>query len=169
MEAVVAKVKEMQRVDPGARDQWQLYCDSQAGGMRDPARHSFEFVHSFVTNYQAGMRFEPLPSVGGKSNGSANANLGDLFKTGQRHSGAWKEAWTSYCDVHANGRYDPLKHDVSFLTGFMEFLGQRAVVSMQMGTEGGISNMGSIGTGMGGNMGEMGGVGEMGGKGGKGD
>eukprot|EP00927_Polykrikos_kofoidii_P048808 TRINITY_DN43005_c0_g1_i1.p1 TRINITY_DN43005_c0_g1~~TRINITY_DN43005_c0_g1_i1.p1 ORF type:complete len:234 (+),score=29.59 TRINITY_DN43005_c0_g1_i1:76-777(+) len=151
----VAAIKDLQRSDAVAKEQWWAYADSQGGGIRDPAKHDTGFLQTFVNNYNAGMRFEvtePMEktSYGG---GGQGATLVELFKEGQRKSGPWKMAWALYCDMNGAGKHDPAKHDPSFLRGFMDFLGQRATMVLQggmgMGVGMGVGMMPGMGMGMG--------------------
>mmetsp|Transcript_43824 Transcript_43824/g.95415 ORF Transcript_43824/g.95415 Transcript_43824/m.95415 type:complete len:367 (+) Transcript_43824:27-1127(+) len=54
-----------------------------------------------------------------------------LIKEGQRRSVSWKEAWVSYCEQYGGGRYDPNRHEESFLVGFLELAG--ACVAEKLG------------------------------------
>lgn len=135
--ALAAAVKEMQRSDPIAREQWGAYCDTHGRGLRDPARHDATFIQNFVSHYNAGMRFEAASAAGAAAGVSAAAgvnaaNLAELFKEGQRKSAPWKSAWAQYGQVYGGGVNDPAKHEAEFLVGFMDFLGQRGLLAMQM-------------------------------------
>eukprot|EP00928_Gymnodinium_smaydae_P009970 TRINITY_DN1373_c0_g1_i1.p1 TRINITY_DN1373_c0_g1~~TRINITY_DN1373_c0_g1_i1.p1 ORF type:complete len:310 (-),score=87.69 TRINITY_DN1373_c0_g1_i1:86-940(-) len=126
-EQLVWKVKELQKWDPMAKEQWGLYCQAMGGNIRDPARHEWNFLQDFIKNYTAGLRFEPNSKGGGSDAG----NTADLIKEGQRKSNGWKEAWGAYVETYArNGKRDPAAHDSAFLTGFYDFLGQTAVMSL---------------------------------------
>jgi len=115
----------MQRSDAEAKEQWWAYCDLQGGGVRDPAKHDPEFLQYFITQYQAGHRWEQGPKTHGH-------NLSDLFKEGQRKSQHWKTTWAQYCQHYGGGVNDPAKHETSFLVGFMDLLGQRGNMALQM-------------------------------------
>eukprot|EP00411_Alexandrium_monilatum_P014738 CAMPEP_0175252924 /NCGR_PEP_ID=MMETSP0093-20121207/36423_1 /TAXON_ID=311494 /ORGANISM="Alexandrium monilatum, Strain CCMP3105" /LENGTH=293 /DNA_ID=CAMNT_0016547223 /DNA_START=77 /DNA_END=958 /DNA_ORIENTATION=- len=118
---VVATLKELQRTDPVAREQWGMYCEAQGNGIRDPNKHPSEFVQTFVAEFHAGIRQEPTSLAG--------CSLGDFVKEGQRKSAFWKQAWSIYCQVHGGGINDPSKHDSKFIVGFLDFLGQKAVAA----------------------------------------
>lgn len=121
-ESLVTTVKDLQRSDHVAKEQWGAYCDTQGGGVRDPAKHNASFIQTFLSQYNAGVRFES----------ATNANLAELFKEGQRKSANWKSAWAQYCQHYGGGMHDPGKHEVSFLVGFLDFLGQRGHMALTM-------------------------------------
>eukprot|EP00927_Polykrikos_kofoidii_P030228 TRINITY_DN2603_c0_g3_i1.p1 TRINITY_DN2603_c0_g3~~TRINITY_DN2603_c0_g3_i1.p1 ORF type:complete len:255 (-),score=39.86 TRINITY_DN2603_c0_g3_i1:59-733(-) len=127
----VDKIKDMQRNDPVARDQWWAYCDASGGGVRDPAKHDDLFQQTFIDNYTAGMRFEVTSAAGDQAGGLGNS-MSDLFKEGQRKSQPWKMAWGAYCDLHG-GKHDPARHDENFLRYFLDFVGQQGVIALQSG------------------------------------
>eukprot|EP00414_Alexandrium_minutum_P002274 CAMPEP_0113824456 /NCGR_PEP_ID=MMETSP0328-20130328/3251_1 /TAXON_ID=39455 /ORGANISM="Alexandrium minutum" /LENGTH=244 /DNA_ID=CAMNT_0000792395 /DNA_START=96 /DNA_END=828 /DNA_ORIENTATION=+ /assembly_acc=CAM_ASM_000350 len=132
MEDLVATVKELQRSDYSAKEQWWAYCDAMGGGVRDPAKHDSDFVQTFINRYRAGQRFEPFGASGGGGGGKGgggggaggDSNLGALFKEGQRKSQQWKQCWALYCQSFGGGMNDPEKKDAQFLIGFLDFLGQ---------------------------------------------
>eukprot|EP00927_Polykrikos_kofoidii_P044722 TRINITY_DN38610_c0_g1_i1.p1 TRINITY_DN38610_c0_g1~~TRINITY_DN38610_c0_g1_i1.p1 ORF type:complete len:233 (-),score=40.58 TRINITY_DN38610_c0_g1_i1:244-942(-) len=123
MNSMVERIKEMQRTDPTAKEQWGAYCDNQGGGVRDPAKHDVIFLQDFLSRYRSGVRLESADKV----------NLALLFKEGQRKSHNWKRAWAAYCQLYGQGKNDPTKHDAQFLTGFLDYMGQQAAISLQMG------------------------------------
>ena len=47
------KVKNMQRSNPAAKEAWWAYCDSQAGGLRDPMRHDTDSLQAFLASQGA--------------------------------------------------------------------------------------------------------------------
>mmetsp|Transcript_122768 Transcript_122768/g.342073 ORF Transcript_122768/g.342073 Transcript_122768/m.342073 type:complete len:253 (+) Transcript_122768:133-891(+) len=130
----VSAVKELQRTDPDAREQWRVYCDAFGSGIKDPAKHHVDFVQSFIDKYNGGQRFDasmaavvvPNPQV------NLNSNLALLFKEGQRKSQHFRNSWSTYCQHYGGGRNDPEKHEVSFLAGFLDFLGQRGNMALAM-------------------------------------
>uniref|UniRef100_A0A7S1PLM7 Uncharacterized protein n=1 Tax=Alexandrium catenella TaxID=2925 RepID=A0A7S1PLM7_ALECA len=118
---VVNNVKELQRTDPVAREQWGLYCETLGGGIRDPSKHPSSFVQNFLTEYESGVRHDAFPQDGQAT------NLTDIVKEGQRRSTHWKQAWQLYCQTYGGGVNDPLKHDRQFIIAFLDFLGQHGV------------------------------------------
>merc|ERR1712107_211911 len=83
--------------------------------------------------------------AGGFAKGAGGGGLAEIVKFGQRHSPAWKEAWSTYVRENGASKNDPTLHSDAFIAGFLEFAG----------------NCGSMcGMGMGG-LGMMGGMGMM--------
>lgn len=139
-DSLVEEVKEMQRSDPVAKEQWWAYADSQGDGVRDPMRHDVPFLQNFIDSFYSGARLETA---------SDNGGIGELFKEGQRKSAGFKQAWAAYCNVFGDGKSDPLKKDLKFLTGFLDHMGQRGAMvlsahlgGMGMGMDGGDRRMG---------------------------
>lgn len=135
MEDLVQTVKEMQRNDQVAKEQWWAYCDALGQGIRDPAKHNDEFVQSFIDNYRAGNRFEPnVPTAtaggGGGNSGGNGGLLSQLCKEGQRKSHSWKETWAQYCLHYGGGKNDPEKHDTNFIVGFLDHVSARGLVGL---------------------------------------
>mmetsp|Transcript_70333 Transcript_70333/g.205703 ORF Transcript_70333/g.205703 Transcript_70333/m.205703 type:complete len:298 (+) Transcript_70333:60-953(+) len=118
---VVAAVKELQRTDPAAREQWRLYCENQGGGVRDPNKHPTQFLQVFLSEFHAGIR----PEISSQQASS----LVDFVKEGQRKSAHWKQAWSLYCQSYGAGINDPSKHNQQFLVAFLDFLGQNGVAA----------------------------------------
>eukprot|EP00929_Paragymnodinium_shiwhaense_P114652 TRINITY_DN83109_c0_g1_i1.p2 TRINITY_DN83109_c0_g1~~TRINITY_DN83109_c0_g1_i1.p2 ORF type:complete len:283 (+),score=60.19 TRINITY_DN83109_c0_g1_i1:85-933(+) len=113
-------IKEMQRTDPDAKEQWHAYCDAYGEGVRDPARHELEFLAGFVSLYQSGARVDAVDN-----------GLVKFIKLGQRKSAGWKAVWQEYCDSRkvpgGQSTHDPAKYGVDFLEGFFDYIGKRAV------------------------------------------
>ncbi|OLQ07045.1 hypothetical protein AK812_SmicGene9660 [Symbiodinium microadriaticum] len=119
----IAKVKEIQKGSQEGRKQWGLWCDTRGNGVRDPSKHTPEFLEEFVAQYNAGGRLEsPAPEK--------VETLAELVKTGQRNSHHWQQAWTLYCQRFGHGVNDPYKHTSAFLVGFMDFLAYRGCMAM---------------------------------------
>lgn len=125
-DALVATIKEMQRTDPTAKDQWGAYCDQKGAGVRDPAKHEASILQAFINSYNSGVRLES----------AEKATLAAFFKEGQRKSANFKQCWASYCQVYGQGKHDPAKHEASFLIGFLDYLGTQGSIAMQLGTGG---------------------------------
>lgn len=51
-DALVTRVKEIQRASEEAKQKWWRFCDAHDMGNYDPARHTSEFLQSFITMYQ---------------------------------------------------------------------------------------------------------------------
>jgi len=122
VEVLVATVKDLQRKDPAAKEQWGIYCEQYGGGLRDPAKHPFDFISNFLSQFNSGFRYDALPPKVPKE---SYGNIADLFKEGQRKSHNWKTAWAAYCQIYGGGTSDPNKHEVTFLVSFLDFLGQQ--------------------------------------------
>jgi len=169
--SLVQKVKDMQRNDPKAKEQWWAYADVEGNGVRDPAKHDETFLETFIENYSAGMVFKV-------EGGGDSDKLAELIKMGQRKSHAWKQCWRAYCQSKGQFTYDPTTQSLQFLTKFLDFVGTA-------GSDGGKGKgkgkgkgammnpmmmnpmmMGMMGGGMG--KGMMGMMGKAAGKGGKG-
>lgn len=59
------------------------------------------------------------------------ARLADFVKVGQRHSPQfWKVAWTTHCGLYGNGFTDPAKYEESFVTAFIDYVGQLAAADL---------------------------------------
>jgi len=132
----VSAIKDLQRSDVNAKQQWWAYCDAAGEGIHDPAKHAPQFLQSFIENYSAGKRFEPAVPVaragGGGGNGGVGSggSLAQLCKEGQRKSQHWKQAWAQYCLHYGGGRNDPDRHDVTFITGFLDYIAGRGVMAL---------------------------------------
>lgn len=48
---LVAKIKELQRGNPDAKQAWWSYCDETLGGVKDPNRHDKETLQQFLFNF----------------------------------------------------------------------------------------------------------------------
>lgn len=134
----VTSVKNLQRADPVAREQWIAYCDANADGTRDPSKHDAAFVQGFITQYQSGMR------IAGDTDGIPN-----VTKMLQKRSTSFKNMWAKYCAQNGDGKHDPAKHDAAF---HMQFYDDLAQMGFGGGKGGGKSMPAMMGMGKG--MGE---------------
>lgn len=125
----VTQIKELQRTNPDAKEQWILYCTTEGDNVRDPSKHDSSFIENFISNYNSGNRLDASAGGGG--------DFVELFKFGQRESPAWKQAWTMYCAMNGGGKNDPARHDKQYCVGFMEFLAKSAFMQMGMAGQGG--------------------------------
>jgi len=122
------EVKDLQRSDPVAKEQWHAYCETYGNGVRDPAKHESPYLQGFIQQYQSGVRLEY----------KEGAQLVKMVKMGQKKSQSWKAVWEVYCNnspVDGRPAYDPAKHGSQFLEGFVEFMGKMAVLG-SMGANG---------------------------------
>lgn len=136
---MVDQVKDMQRSDPMAKEQWYAYCETYGDNVRDPAKHDATFINSFISQYQSGARLEF----------KEGAELIKMIKMGQKKSQAWKGVWEAYCNnspVDGKPAYDPAKHDSAFLEGFFDFVGKMAMMG-SMGMMSGGMKKGPMSTG----------------------
>jgi len=116
-EGLIEQIKQMQRSDPSAKEQWIAYCDQFGEGRRDPSKHEDSFIQRFLAQFNQGVRFQ----------GDAEAaGVGNVIKLMQRRSSAFKAAWAQYCAVHGGGKNDPTKHEVAFHIQFLDSLAQNA-------------------------------------------
>eukprot|EP00929_Paragymnodinium_shiwhaense_P009776 TRINITY_DN1140_c0_g1_i1.p1 TRINITY_DN1140_c0_g1~~TRINITY_DN1140_c0_g1_i1.p1 ORF type:complete len:238 (+),score=71.90 TRINITY_DN1140_c0_g1_i1:83-796(+) len=165
MDALIQKIKDLQRKDPEAKKQWWSYCAAEGGNIRDPAKHNEAFLGEFITNFESGMRIE-LP----EDSFSDKEKIAELIKLGNRKSTSWKAAWDMYCRGFGGGKMDPHKHDEQYISGFFDQLGQCGMMALQqqqqqswgmggmgMGMGGMGKGMGGMGMGMGGGWGKGGG------------
>ena len=51
--ALVDKVKQLQRSNMSAKENWWIYCDQQYGGMRDPMRHDVNSLEAWLASQGA--------------------------------------------------------------------------------------------------------------------
>lgn len=162
LESLVAKVKELQRSSPDAKEQWGAYADQQGGGTRDPSKHNPEFLQGFLNHVSSGHRLTPnqSSSLGGWGKGAPseqNPTLADSIKTLQKRSEAFKDAWAKYCTAQGGGKFDPSKHNAEFLLQFLAQLAGGPGLSGG-GSMGGEPSMkrirGSAGAGGGGSSGD---------------
>lgn len=122
-EALVNQVKELQRNDANAKEQWIAYTDFAGQGKRDPNKHSAEFLKSFLMQLSAGARF-PAPED--------SVPLAETVKLMQKKSTSFKNVWAHYCLQFGGGRNDPLKHDNAYHVKFLDCLAQQACMSLAL-------------------------------------
>lgn len=136
---MVDQIKDMQRRDPIAKEQWYAYCEAYGDNVRDPAKHDAAFISNFITQYNSGARLEY----------KEGAVLVQMVKMGQKKSQYWKAVWEQYCQtklVDGKPAFDPAKHDSSFIEGFFDYIGKQAL-GMGMMDKSGMQRMGMPGTG----------------------
>eukprot|EP01060_Flectonema_neradi_P023792 TRINITY_DN32152_c0_g1_i1.p1 TRINITY_DN32152_c0_g1~~TRINITY_DN32152_c0_g1_i1.p1 ORF type:complete len:252 (+),score=38.13 TRINITY_DN32152_c0_g1_i1:94-849(+) len=49
---IIATVKSLQKSSPSFKAAYMTHCDTHAGGIRDPARHSSQFLNNFISMYK---------------------------------------------------------------------------------------------------------------------
>jgi len=112
---LVQQVKDLQKSDPVAKEQWQAWTDTHGGGTRDPAKHPPDFLDGFLNNYRSGTRIQAAAPGGG-------ASYTDIIKMLQKKSPNFKVQWQNYCNQFGGGTMDPNKHDAEFQTNFFDYL-----------------------------------------------
>lgn len=115
--SLVAQVKEIGRQSPVSKQQWCAYCNTSGSGKYDPALHTVDFLKAFVAQHNSGA---PLPVASPES----EIPFGEFTKAMQRRSQVFKNAYVNYCNQYGGGRFDPMRHEASFLLGFYEYLAQ---------------------------------------------
>merc|ERR1719221_1510281 len=62
-DTLVMHIKDMQKADSGAKEQWVAYTDIAAEGVRpgtrDPNKHTEEFLQGFIRQMQSGQKLVP--------------------------------------------------------------------------------------------------------------
>jgi len=128
------QIKDMQRRDPVAKEQWYAYCEEHGNNVRDPSKHDPPFLDAFIQSYHSGVRLEF----------KEGKELVQMIKMGQKMSQGWKAMWEAYCNgTPVDGRvmYDPAKHDAGFLEGFFDFIGKMAAGGVGVNMMGGRATM----------------------------
>jgi hypothetical protein len=146
----VEQLKQLQRQDATAKEQWHAYCAAYGNNIRDPAKHDEVFINSFITQYNAGARLQ----------WQEGEEFIKMIKLGQRRSQAWKAVWEMYANqkpIDGKPKHDPAQHSAEFLEGFYEFIGNMAIGNAGIALAGGMPGSAPSG-GMGGYA--MGGFGE---------
>jgi len=115
--ALVAAVKDLQKGDRAAREQWLAFTDAHGGGTRDPSKHGSEFLQNFIMQYNSGQRM-PV---------SAGDGVVDVFKLTQKKNLAFKAMWSTYCVQFGRGLMDPSKHDTVFHSSFLAFMSEQVL------------------------------------------
>lgn len=116
MQALVEKIKTLQKSDESAKQQWWAYCDSKGNGTRDPSKHNVPFLKNFITTYESGAGFELSAYQNGDT--SFQAMVAEVKRL-QKSDTDFKGQWWAYCDAEGNGIHDPTKHDANFLQTFL--------------------------------------------------
>jgi len=106
-ESVAEEVKQLQKMDSMAKQAWSEYCDTWAGGVKDPFKHNDEFLRGAL----ASMRGEYAPPQRHRSEERGGSSLAEQVRQLQKSDPEAKQAWSDYCDDVAGGVKDPSKHD----------------------------------------------------------
>lgn len=114
---LISQVKCAQRQSPSLKDMWHELCDAQGGGIRDPGRHTDDFLHDFLDQVRATDPDISLPSL--FTDTEEKRNLVGQVKRSQIANEHWKHQWHEFCDTHGNGIRDPTRHGANFLQQFL--------------------------------------------------
>jgi len=130
-------IKTLQKSDSMAKAQWKRYTDEHAGGKRDPASHSSDFIQSFLDAYHSGSLPSPSSNIITNFDNSSQQqqqgpSLAMCTKTLQRANPSFKQAWAQYCAMFGRGINDPNRHDDAYHNRFFGFLADQASMSMPM-------------------------------------
>ncbi|CAK0802031.1 unnamed protein product [Prorocentrum cordatum] len=137
------QIKQMQRSDPVAKEQWYAYCEAFGNNIRDPAKHDITFINSFIAQYNSGARLDY----------KEGQDLAKMVKVGQRRSPAWKSVWEMYTaqrPIDGKPKFDPSVHSVDTLEGFFDFIAQMALAQSGQGAAMSMAMSGVGMTGLGG-------------------
>jgi hypothetical protein len=120
-ENLVIQVKELQKNDHEAKQQWCIYTDLNGQGKRDPSKHGADFLKSFLSGYASGKRFQTEEE---------NLNVPALTKYLQKKSEPFKVVWAQYCNFVGGGVHDPVKHEPMFHIQFFDHLARSSMSNM---------------------------------------
>lgn len=112
-ESLVQQIKDLQRSDPSAKEQWSAFCAAN-GSKRDPAMHDVSVLQAFLEQLSSGTVLSTRVVSGDA------ATLEGAIKLMQKKSPNFKQAWSSYCAQHGGGKNDPAKHDANFHVQFFD-------------------------------------------------
>jgi len=122
-DALVWKIKELQKTDPIIKEQWVKYAMTEGGGTKDPARHDAAFLQRFLEIRETIQVQMPI-----------QCNLADFFREACKQSPTFKTAWGMYRQGMGDNRSDdPARHSRESLSGALEFMAQSGLTMMSMG------------------------------------
>jgi len=129
-EDLVSQVKQLQRNNPIAKEQWILYTETRGGGHRDPARHPPEFIKEFLTAF-GNSAFGMVGSQGVLVN-EETPDLSELITVIMKKSQLFKNSWTQFCSARGGqASSDPSQQDKLFQVSFFHALAASAVAGLQ--------------------------------------
>jgi hypothetical protein len=111
------KVKEMQRMDREAKDQWIAYTDMYGQGRRDPSRHTGEFLQEFLNMWYGRKRLPVHEDAGG---------VGDMVRVMGKKSASFKKAWLRWCEICGHSETDPSQHHPAVHVKFLDYIADKA-------------------------------------------
>ncbi|CAK0905837.1 unnamed protein product [Prorocentrum cordatum] len=109
VKSIVDQVKEMQRSDPVAKAQWNLYCEVLGENTKDPAKLDTTSIRDFIKQFEEGVRWDDQQD---------EASMVEQIKKMQRSDPAAKAQWYTYCEVFGGNVRDPARHEDAFLRDF---------------------------------------------------
>mmetsp|Transcript_89788 Transcript_89788/g.279164 ORF Transcript_89788/g.279164 Transcript_89788/m.279164 type:complete len:440 (-) Transcript_89788:132-1451(-) len=109
-QSLAMQVKKGQRNSEEFKEMWWKYVAEKGNNVRDPTRHTAEFLQAFL---------EIAPCVLDPENDEVHQTLVQQVKMGQRSSEEFKEAWWQYCRESGSEKHDPARHDRAFLEDFL--------------------------------------------------
>jgi len=109
-DALVARVKTVQRSSQLAMSAWHDYCDREANGQRNPAKHQAWFLQRFLHEvmYHVSLAADPPPE-----------ELVAEVKDAQRSTPGGRDLWEQFVDRAGVATRDPSKHEGWFLRSFL--------------------------------------------------
>lgn len=120
---LVDQVKQMQRSDPNAKEQWINYVALHGSRNRDPAKHDAAFLHNFLVQVHSGAKFSADNDLGATA-------LVNCLRGMQKRSPAFKAIWTQWNTQYGKGFNDPSKHDAGYHIKFFDQLSQQACLAV---------------------------------------
>jgi hypothetical protein len=63
--------------------------------------------------------------------GGAPPDLANWVKIGQKSSRAFKDGWATYCQMYGGSLNDPAKHDPTYISEFINYVGQLVMENLQ--------------------------------------
>lgn len=122
---LVAQIKEMQRNDPNAKEQWITFTETHGGGNRDPSRHPPEFLQTFFAHMNSG----------GPLEADSPMNYGEAVKMLQKRSSSFKTIWATYCRTNGGGKNDPLFHEAGYHVKFLDHISSTYCKNMGLNSQ----------------------------------
>lgn len=120
-ESLVQNVKTWQKLSAGHKQAWYNYVKEAGSTDFDPNRHAEDFLQGFLQGTSVGTiapQNEAFLMAGGIP--GDKDSLVQNVKTWQKLSEGHKQAWYGYCMQMGNPNFDPNRHDVSSLKGFLQ-------------------------------------------------
>jgi len=146
-EALVTRVKEMQKQRLETREAWHRFADVEGGGVRDPTRQTALLLQRFLDNIESLVaQVGPSLIVDPQLQYVVNE-----IKNLQKQHKEWRDAWRVWCDTEGRGLRDPSRHDSAFLQRFLQAHGHlpgRNGIAAGGLANGGLAAASSVSTGV---------------------